>query len=144
MLIDICLSIIAAAIVALVVILVRISFQAKKSMYLLQNDIHNLSIEMTHLLNGLNEFVRADLRQVSQQTSQLIDRLNSLSADINDKSHSLNFLFKPLHFLNDKIGSDSSTDESQPKSETIPQIARWISSGMSLIKTTKEFFKNGK
>ena len=104
MLIDICLSIIAAAIVGLVVVLVRISFQAKKTLNLLQNDIHNLSIEMSDLLNGMNEFVRSDLHQVSQQTSQLISGLNSLSSDINDKSHSLNFLFKPLHFLNDKIG----------------------------------------
>ncbi len=143
MIIDICLVFIALAIILSAVILVRIFFQVRQSLCLLQIDLHGVFIESTRLLNSLNEFVQTDLSMISQETSQLINQLNDLSADINNKSHSLNFLFKPLSFLNSKV--DSSSDESSPKQDTIPQIMRWVASSALLFKATKELInKYGK
>lgn len=138
----ICLGVIALALTSLVIVLIKISSQTHKSIQLLQTDTHRLSIEMTELAKSINEFVRADLHQVSQETSQLMSRLNEISTDINNKSHSLNFLFKPFRFLSDKLGATTSSDESPPPSNTIPQTIKWVGSSMSLIKTIKEFLKS--
>lgn len=141
MITDICLVCIALAITLSAVVLIRLFFQVRKSLCLLQIDLHNLFLETTRLSNSLNEFVRADLSILSQETSQLINQLNDLSSDINNKSHSLDFLFKPLSFLNAKL--DSSSDESSPKQDIIPQIMKWIASSAVLFKATKELI-NGK
>lgn len=138
---EICLGIITVMLIALVVVLLRISFQIQQSIHFLQVDLHNLSIETMRLLNSMNEFVRADLHMISEETTNLITKLNDLSSDINNKSHSLNFLFKPFGFLNSILGSDTSSDESGSKRETIPQILKWIASSAFLFKTTKEFIK---
>ena len=138
MLTQICMVVITVMLIALVVVLIRIFFQMQQSIRLLQTDLHNLFGETTGLAKSLNAFVQTDLNMISQETSQLISNLNDLSADINNKSHSLNFLFKPLSFLNSKLGPDSSDDESTPKQETIPQIVKWIASSAVLFKTTKE------
>jgi uncharacterized protein YoxC len=142
MLIEICLAILTAGVIAQVFILLKVSSQAQKSIHLLQTDIHTLSKEMVHLLNTMNEFVRADLHTVSEETCQLISKLTDLSADIGNKSHSLNFLFKPLSFLSSKLGGDLPSDESPSKCETIPQILKWVASSAILFKTTREFIKN--
>ncbi len=145
MLTEICLVFISVMLILLVIVLIRIFCRIQQSIRLLQIDLHNVFMETTRLLNSLNEFVRTDLNIISQETSQLISQLNELSSDINNKSHALNFLFKPLNFLNSKLGPDSSDDESTPKQETIPQIIKWIASSAVLFKTTKEFInKYGK
>ena len=142
MFIEICLAIITTALVVLVFVLLKISSQIQKSIHFLQTDIHALSKETIDLLNTLNEFVRADLHAVSEETRQLIVKLNDLSSDINNKSHSLNFLFKPLNFLSSKLGADLPPLKSASNRETIPQILKWIASSALLFKTTREFIKN--
>lgn len=104
----------------------------------MQSDVHNLSTEILHLVHNVNDFVQSDLHMVSQETSHLISKLNDLSSDINNKSHSLNFLFKPFRFLSSKLSSGSD----EPKNVTIPQVVKWIASSVLLFKTTKEFIKN--
>jgi uncharacterized protein YoxC len=141
MFIEICLAILALAFSVLVFVLLRISSQVQQSIHLLQTDIHALSTETSHLLNTINEFVRVDLHAVSAETRQLISKLNDLSSDVNNKAHSLNFLFKPLSFLSSKLGGDLPAGESPSKSETIPQILKWVASSALLFKTTKEFIK---
>jgi uncharacterized protein YoxC len=142
MLIEICLSILAATAIILLFVLIRIYSQAQRSIHLLQTDIHDLSKETIHLLNAMNEFVRVDLHAASKETCQLISKLNDLSSDINDKSHSLNFLFKPLNFLSSKLDEDSPSSESSSQSETIPQILNWVVSSARLFNTAKELIKN--
>lgn len=131
---EICLAILTAALVALVFVIWRLFSQAQKSIHLLQTDIHRL-------LNTMNDFVRDDLHAVSKETRQVIRNLNDLSADINNKSHSLNFLFKPLSFLSSKLGGDLTSEESPSNCETIPQALKWIASSALLFKTIKEFIK---
>ena len=138
---EICLASIALTFIALVVVMARIFSQTQHSIHLFQTDLHALSVETTRLLNTLNEFVQADLHKVSEETQLLISKLNDLSSDINNKSHSLNFLFKPFGFLNSKLGGDSPSDQSTPKRETIPQLLKWIASSALLFKTTREFIK---
>lgn len=136
MFIEICLAILTAAVVALVFVLLRISYQTQQSILLLQKDIQALSKETIFLLNTLNQFVRNDLHTV-------ISNVNELSSDINNKSQSLNFLFKSVSSLNSKLNGDSPPSESSSnKCETIPQILKWIASSVFLFKTTKEFIKN--
>jgi uncharacterized protein YoxC len=132
----------AVSLAIMVVILFKISSEMRKSAHLLQTDIHLLSSEMLRVLKSIDEFVRSDLHQVSQETTRLASQLNELSADINDKSHSLNCLFRPFRFLSDKLGKDSSSDESESPITTIPETIKWVGSSMSLIKTIKEFLKN--
>jgi uncharacterized protein YoxC len=141
MFIEICLAILVLAVIALVLVLLRISSQTQRSIHLLQTDIQALSKETIHLLSSVNEFVRADLRAVSEETRQLIGNLNDLSSDINNKSHSLNFLFKPMSFLSSKLGRDLPSGKSSPDCETIPQVLKWIASSAFLFKTIREFIK---
>jgi uncharacterized protein YoxC len=142
MFIEICLSVLAATLITLVFILTKIYSQVQGSIHLLQTDIHDLSKQTSHLLNTMDEFVRVDLTAVSKGTCQLIAKLNDLSTDINDKSHSLNFLFKPLNFLNSKMGEDPPSSEPSSQCETIPQILKWVVSSVRLFNTTKELIKN--
>jgi len=136
MIANICLIFIALAMAVSAGMLIRIFLQVRQSMHHLQIDLHNVSLETSRLLNSLNEFVQTDLSMISQETSQLINQLKDLSTDINHKSHSLNFLFKPLSSLNDKI--DSSYEDSSSKPEAFPQIMQWIASSAVLFKATKE------
>ncbi len=142
MFIEICLAILTAAFIVLAFVILRIVLRARRSIHLLQADIQALSKETIYLLNTINEFVQVDLHTVSEETCQLISKLNDLSSDINSKSHSLNFLFKPLSFLNSKVDGDSPEGESPSKCETIPQILKWVVSSALLFKTTREFIKN--
>jgi uncharacterized protein YoxC len=142
MVIEICLAVITLSLIALAIILTRISFQIQRSIYLLQTDIQRLSVEASHLITDLKVFVNADLPTITEETKLLIHKLNDLSSNINAKSHSLNFLFKPLEFLNSKLTAGSSSDEPEPQKQALPQILRWIASSASLFKTTKEFVKN--
>jgi len=139
MIIEISVAIIALTFLILAVVLIRLSSQAQRSIQLMQTDIHSLSTEVFRLVHNVNEFVRSDLHAVSEETSQLISKLNDLSSDINSKSHSLNFLFKPFRFINSKLTGDSSDEPTS--SVSIPQVIKWISSGVLLFKTTKEFIK---
>ena len=143
MITDICLVCIAVAMVLSAIVLVIMFFQVKRSLRLVQTDLHDLIIETTRLARSLNRFVEVDLATVSEETTQLISELRDLSSDINNKSHSLNFLFKPLSFLSNKLGSNLSSDES-PTTSALPQILKWIASSAILFKTTKEFLKHGK
>lgn len=138
MIIEISVAVIALTFVTLAIVLIKFSFQAQRSIQVMQSDVHNLSTEILHLVHNVNDFVQSDLHTVSEETSHLISKLNSLSSDINNKSHSLNFLFKPFRFLSSKLSSGSD----EPKNVTIPQVVKWIASSVLLFKTTKEFIKN--
>ena len=140
MFIEACLAVIAISLIAVLIAMITIACRAQKSMHLLQVDVHKFSVEAMQVLNSLNEFIRSDLHTISGETTRLISTLNHLSADIDHKSHSLNFLFKPLSFLSSKF-SGSSKPESSSQGETIPQILKWIASSAFLFNTTKEFIK---
>jgi len=133
MITEICLVFIALTMLISSIVLIKIFFQMRKS---LQSDLHNVFSETTQLLHSLNDFVRSHLNPIAQETENLINQLNDLSNDINDKSHSLNFLFKPFSFLTTKLENS--------KESTIPQILKWIGSSALLFKATKEFLKYGK
>lgn len=140
MLLEICLTILAIAATALAFALIRAVSQVRQSIRLIQEDIHALSQEMIQLFNTANEFVQSDLHAFSEETCQLVRKLNDLSSDIDDKSRSLNFLFKPLRFLSSKFDRDLSGSKSH--CETIPQILKWIASSALLFKITKEFVRS--
>ena len=142
MFIEICLAILTATLIALFFILFRIFSQVKQVIPVLQKDVHDLSTETILLINALNEFVRTDLHVFSKDTSQLIGNLSDLSSDIKSKSHSLNFLFKPLSFLSSKVGGDLPSGESASKFEAIPEILKWVASTALLFKTSREVIKN--
>ena len=136
MITEICLVFIALAMLITSIALIKIFFEVRKSIHLLQTDLHHTFSETTQLLHNLNDFVRSHLNPIAQETENLINQLNDLSSDINDKSHSLNFLFKPFSFLTTKL---------ETKQSKIPQILQWIGSSALLFKATKEFInKYGK
>ena len=137
MIIEICLGFIALTILISSIVLIKIFFQMRKSAHLLQTDLHHVFSDTTKLVQSLNVFVQSNLTPVAQETENLVNQLNDLCSDINDKSHSLNILFKPLSFLTDKL--EGSTHSK------IPQILKWIESSALLFKKTKEFIhKYGK
>jgi uncharacterized protein YoxC len=145
MIVEVCAIIIAAMLVLSATVLIIMFFQIKRSIRLVQTDLHHLIVESTRLASSLNQFVEVDLASITTETTQLIGELRDFSSDINNKSHSLNFLFKPLSFLSNKLGSDLSSDESPTtKTGVLPQIFKWIASSAILFKTTKEFMKHGK
>ncbi len=141
MLSEICLGIIAVALIMLIAVLVRVFFQIKQSASVIQRDLQNLSTEALSLLNNINEFVQSDLQIVTHETRHLISNLNTTTSSINDKISSFDFFFKPLSALNSKLTTDS-THESEPQPEPIPGAIKWIASSAYLFKTIKELIKN--
>ncbi len=142
MIIEICLPIIAIVLGILLVILMKMASQVQQNMQSLQTDVHQVSTDLSELIRNLNEWVRSDLPKISGETTQWISQLNHATASISEKAHSLHFVFKLLKFLRTKFGSDSLSDDSGSKCETIPQTMKWIASTLILIKTTKEFIKH--
>lgn len=140
MLIQICLAIITAALVALIVLLIKLSMQMQNAVRQIQTDLNRVSAEVTSLSSSLNEFVKSDLHQVSEKTSTLIEGLAHLVSQVDGKSNFLSLLFKSFGFLSSKMSSSSESLSS--KCEAIPQIMKWIASSVSLIKSTKELVKN--
>lgn len=141
MLIEIFLGIIAFMSIILAIVLAVISAQSKKAIQLIQTDVHKVTAEATRVLSSINDLIHNDVHPISQEIGQGINNLNALSANIRNKVNSVNFLFRPLNFLNSKLGSGS--DPSHP-CETVPQLFKWIASTVFLIKTTKEFVKHVK
>lgn len=135
MIIEISVAVIALTFLALAIYLIKLSSQAQRSIQLIQLDVQNMTIELLRLVQNANQFISTDLHSVSEETAQLIHKLTDLSSDINNKSHSLNFLFKPFSFLTSKLSGDSSSDSNI----SIPQLLKWIASGVLLLKTTKGF-----
>jgi uncharacterized protein YoxC len=135
MIIEISVVVIALTFLALAIYLIKLTSQAQRSIQLMQMDVQNMAIELLRLVQNANQFISTDLHSVSEETTQLIHKLTDLSSDINNKSHSLNFLFKPFSFLTSKLSGDSSSD----KNVSIPQLLKWIASGVLLIKATKGF-----
>lgn len=135
MIIEISIAVIALTFLALAIYLIRLTSQAQRSIQLMQLDVQNMTIELLRLVQNANQFITTDLHNVSEETTQFINKLTDLSSDINNKSHSLNFLFKPFSFLTSKLSGDSSSD----KTVSIPELLKWIASGVLLIKATKGF-----
>ncbi len=142
MFIEICLAIIASALVTLIIILAKVATKTQESIHRVQVDLNRISIETTTLLNNLNEFISHDLSKITDETGALVEKLTDLTSDISDKSHSLNFLFKPFSFLRSKLNSDSpSFGGLSLNRDTIPQLLKWIATSVILIKTTRGFLK---
>lgn len=122
--IQVSLLIIAIAFVALVSVLVVTLLKVKKALYILQGDLHDLSIE----------------------TTALVAKLNELATDLNQKSQSLNFLIKPLKFFNKMslLKNETNAEEASPIKETVSQLMEWITTSLILVKKTKEFIKHAK
>lgn len=136
---EICLAIIAVMLIGLAIILIKISSQFQESIRFLQTDIHRLSTEISGLLSSLTHFIQKDLHGTSTEITHLVQKLTDISSDINEKSHSLNFLFKPLNFMSSKM--DPSKNSFVRKCESIPHLMKWIVSSAQLFKSTREFIK---
>jgi uncharacterized protein YoxC len=132
---EICLAIISVSLVVLLVFFIRVFPKVANSIHQVQIDLNRVSTETTLLASSLNEFVRSDLYKVSEQTSELIEKLTDLTSDLTPILHPFSRLFKPSSFL-------SSKEEKSPTKETIPQILNWVVTSLSLIKKTREFIKN--
>ena len=137
---EISLAIIAAMLIVIAFVLTITSFRSKKAIQVIQGDVHHISQEVARVLNTINDFIQTDLHSISQETHHLISNINSLSSDVKNKVNSMNFLFRPLGFLNSKLGPDVSSHHC----ETVPQILKWIASSIFLYKTTKEFINHEK
>lgn len=117
-LVIVALFIIALALVVLVSSLLIVAFKAKKAVDLIQADLHQIYLESTNIISRLSDF----------------------SADIKNKSQSLNFLLKPFSFLNRESFSRSSPN--QPQSTTVLQLITWAITGLILVKKAKEVIKH--
>lgn len=147
MFIEVCLGLITFMIAVIMSIMVMIVLVLKKNAGLVQesfkkvqSDLDKVAAEATQLSASLKDFVNSDLRKMTDETSSLIGQITDLTSDVSQKSRSLNFLFKPLSSLSSKMTSDDSDDYS-PRSGAIPRVLKWLSTGLFLIKTTKELAK---
>lgn len=142
MFIEICLAIIASALVTLIIILAKVATKTQESIHQVQVDLKRITTETTILINHLNEFISQDLPKITDETGVLVEKLTDLTSDISDKSNSLNFLFKPFKFLRSKLNSDAPSFGGLSLSrDTIPQLLKWIATSVILIKTTRGFLK---
>lgn len=117
MLITISVTAIAIILTILTSMLIVAFFQMRRSLQLLQADVHTLSLETNQLLTRVHQYVQNDLHAVTQQTTQLISNLSHLSS--------------PDLLLNSSSFS----------CETIPQIMKWIGRSVFLLKTIREVIK---
>ena len=136
--ITIFLGVIVVLLLLLIIVLTKFSEHVFTSIKKVQTDLDRVSIEASRLSSSLNEFVQTDLHKISKNTSNLIGKLTDLTSDINNKSQSLNCLFKPFSYLTAKTDADSSDDESPSPYKSIPQILSWVASGIFIIKKTRE------
>ncbi len=140
---ELCLIIIAATLVVFALFVIILAFQLKKMLKTVQFDINRFTNDGCHVLAKMENFLQNDAHTVSQNTTELLSNLNSLSAGVNDKVNSLNFLFHPLDFLNSQFSPSSSSSQEQQNSASVafPKILKWIVSSVLLFRTTKEFIK---
>ena len=80
-----------------------------------------------------------EIAAITQDSHKLIKSLNHLTTDLNEKSESLNFLFRPLAHFNEpnhhRIEHSESNNATQDK---ITDTIGWITSGIALYKKLKE------
>lgn len=118
MIIEISISVIAAAFVLLVIFLI-INLRTA-----------NLTIKKSkHLLTKLEH----ELSEASIEGVNLMKHLNALTLDVHKKVQSLDFIFRPLERFNEKSAKTVSNDPF----EKISQILGFIADGMVLIKKMK-------
>jgi len=135
---NVFLGIIIALLILLIVVLAKFSSHVYTAVNKVQTDIDQVAVEAKRLTSSLNAFVQSDLHKISEDTSGLIGKLTDLTSDINNKSHSLDCVFKPFGFLSAKMKGDSSEDESASPYKTIPQMLGWIATGIFIIKKARE------
>ncbi|MDP1836413.1 MAG: DUF948 domain-containing protein [Chlamydiales bacterium] len=144
---EVCLIIIAATLVLFTLSMIILFIKLAKKVKALQVDIHKFTSEGCGVLAKMENFLQYDAHTVSKNTTELLGNLNSLSAGVNDKVNSLNFLFHPVDFLSSQFKGTSSSEQQtslelrNSKSPAIPKILKWLVSSVVLFKTTKEFIK---
>lgn len=134
MLTQICLTTITVLLIVLTLVLIRAFSQILGLIRILQTDVQTFFFDTTKVLTSLDDFVRNDLHGLSQETTQLVGSLNNISSNLKDKTHSLDFLFKPLSMINAKLTDSSS-------GEKTPQVMKWLATGAVLFKITKELIQ---
>jgi uncharacterized protein YoxC len=108
MIFDISIAVIAASVAVLVIFLSVTLVKTQKTLISTKKDLHHLTNE----------------------TIQLIQKLDALTADIQSKSDSLNFVFRPLKAL----GKEHHKDH---KSDTVHDIANWVGTSLVLFDKIK-------
>lgn len=91
-----------------------------------------LCIALVRLKKTL-ESTKRDLHHVSTEAVQLMKKVEELTSDVQSKSESLNFLFKPLKALN-------KPEHSQV--DTIKEVIHWASISLLLFKKIKAAVKS--
>lgn len=124
---QICLTLITVLLIVLTLVLIRAFSQILGLIRILQTDLQTFFFDTTKLLTSLDDFVRRDLHDLSLETTELVGNLK-------DKTHSLDFLFKPLSMINAKLTDSSS-------GEKTPQVMKWLATGAVLFKVTKELIQ---
>lgn len=111
MIFDISIAVIAASVAVLVIFLSVTLVKTQKTLISTKKDIHHLSNE----------------------TIQLIQKLDALTADIQSKSDSLNFVFRPLKAIN---------NHKDHKSDTVREVANWVGTSLVLFDKIKTAVKH--
>jgi len=114
MAIDIAVSTIAAAFVALVIFMVIFLVKLQKTLKGLKNDLH----------------------KVTEQAVELMNEVQELTSDIKYKTESLNFAFRPLKALNKSKHKDDSY------LDTAAEAVDWVSTSLVLFNKIKEAVKH--
>lgn len=138
MIIQICLVIIAAVLIALVVIFAKLASRAQQTMRAVQNDVDLLVRDFSRFLTSAEGFIHADLHPIAEEAHQLINHLNNPQPEKTVGIGILKGVSKLLHFFGPKASLDG---ESKAQLETIPQGIKWIGSSFLIFKTIKEFMK---
>lgn len=112
---EISIAIIAGSVVVLVIFLVATLLKTQKALFSAKKDLHSFS----------NEAV------------QLMDKLDRLAADIQSKSDSLNFMFRPLKSLNKE-----QHHHRKDHGDTVREIAEWVGTSLILFDKIKTAVKH--
>jgi len=111
--IETSISIIALAVVVLVIFLVATLLKTKETLESTRKDLHHLSTEAI----------------------QLMQKLDELTSDVKSKSESLNFLFRPLKGL----GKEPHRKESH---DTVNEVLSLVTVGLHLFEKIKTAVKH--
>ena len=107
MMTEVSVIIIASAFVVLVGFLIATLLQARRTLKSARRDLHHVSTEAVRLMH----------------------KIEALTTDIQSKSDSLNFVFRPLRSLN-KSHKDPA--------DTVSEVANWVTIGLVLFEKLRD------
>ncbi len=82
-----------------------------------------------------------DIQEISEEGIKLLRNIDDLTEDLREKSESLDFIFKPLHALNEECSTEIEKVKKNDY-EDVAQVLELVTSGIVLFNKIKGGFRN--